>query len=78
VNPLRAAETSSPRRLVQVGNFVVSYDAESDFGKVNVWDLDGMLVKSVDVVDLQHVFLEDEVVIVVEQVGEPRRFKLVD
>ena len=78
VNPLRAAETSSPRRLVQVDNFVVSYDAESDFGKVNVWDLDGMLVKSVDVVDLQHVFLEDEVVIVVEQVGEPRRFKLVD
>ncbi len=75
--PLSAPFSAAPRRL-SFGNMDM-FTVEQSFGRVEVKDLEGDLRLSVDVVDLNHVFLNEQGnLVLIERLGDPRIYSLID
>jgi hypothetical protein len=74
----QAADNHSRRLLTTEEDFVLRLEGEKEFGKLNVFSSTDKLLLSVDVVDMQHMFLDtlSTELVVIEREGDPRRFSL--
>ena len=77
-SPVAAAQAAGhhSRRLLTEDDVVVKLEGESEFGKLNVFSQTEQLLLSVDVVDMQHMFLDSlsSELVIIERDGDPRRF----